>query len=34
MNWGQLHGVAVEDGYEEKIRENITYSRRKTYRNT
>ena len=23
---GQLHGVAVEDGYEEKIRENITYA--------
>ena len=27
---GQLHGVAVEDGYEEKIRENITYAEEKT----
>lgn len=26
---GQLHGVAVEDGYEEKIRENITYAEEK-----
>lgn len=26
---GQFHGVAVEDGYEEKIRENITYAEEK-----
>lgn len=30
---GQLHGVAVEDGYEEKIRENITYAE-ENFRNT